>query len=114
MKKNIDLVLDKAAKIIGIPDNIKEEYYFYSEKYDNSWWVFSSFGSDLALLRSEKMLIISKEELQKSIESLYVSRNLIIEQAKKIIKAGGNPADVPSWKDAVRRHNITEEELKID
>jgi len=24
LKKNIDLVLDKAAKIIGIPDNIKE------------------------------------------------------------------------------------------
>lgn len=92
---------DKASTIIEIPNSIKDEFYFYSDKYNATWWVFISHA-DWGLLKS-------KVELQKSITE---GRERLIKAAKGYIATGGNPADLVDWEKASKKYNITPDDLK--
>jgi len=67
--------------------------------------------SDLYESNLDDDLAEAKAEFEKVMKEKSDNRAEIIANAKKIVKAGGNPADVKGWEEAVKRHKIQPEEL---
>ncbi len=74
---------NSAIKIIEIPDSTKDEYYFYSDNYDATWWVFISHA-DWGLLKSKARLQKELARLQKELARLQRLQKKLKEQDKEI------------------------------
>jgi hypothetical protein len=78
---------------------------------ENDFDPFATDYLDDDLERADQRLKKAEEELQKSIADKNATRQGIIENAKKILKAGGNPADVNGWEKISKMFNITPDDL---
>jgi hypothetical protein len=54
----------------------------------------------------------AQARFKQSVIDKNATREMLIKNAKAIIQAGGNPADVEGWEETAKKFNITPEDLK--
>ena len=79
------------------------QYAQYADEYANS--------KSNAVEQADQQLQQAQQELQKVMQAENQSKQEVLETARALVQAGGNPADIPGWEEFAKRYNITPDDL---
>ena len=110
-KNNVKKIANKLNKVYGWKLKMPDEKDDATTQVDNS---DPLAGLDLdGLVETEKAKTAQlKQELQKVITQENASKESALDAARKYIKLGGNPADLPGWDDFAKKYKISPADLR--